>query len=369
MQVRRSYHVHPPGVVYAAVATLLGVGAINSQNNLLFILFGVALGALVVSGIISGMMMMGLRLERVLPATAQVGRPTRISYRLHNRNRISAAFALSIRELSGSFEGGPARAFAVHVPPRGSSTTQATLRCARRGELELGRVRVSTTFPFGIVMKSVGFDLPATLLVHPRIVPLRRDVLRALLARGAAERQLVRRRGAGLEFYALREYRPGDATRQIAWKASARTGALRSREMTAPGNRSLLLRITLDRIETPSGEPSSALERGLSLAASLVALAVQENVDVGLHLPQLAVLVKPAGGQRQLVRLLDALATIDASDARLLRACLPPPPAAPRGTASPPPLAGAGPAAAGAGAARFSANDLARLGLEREAAA
>ncbi|XOV76788.1 MAG: hypothetical protein ACFHWZ_08095 [Phycisphaerales bacterium] len=62
--VARRYHMHSGGVFYIVVTVLLGIGSINSQNNLLFIVFGVALGAMLVSGVVSGAMMMGLEVDR-----------------------------------------------------------------------------------------------------------------------------------------------------------------------------------------------------------------------------------------------------------------------------------------------------------------
>ena len=68
----------------------------------------------------------------------------------------------------------------------------------------------------------------------PRVSELRGDHEYALLATdhrlsqiGVLQRQ---RRGEGLDFHQLREYREGDTQRQIDWKATSRAGKLISRE-------------------------------------------------------------------------------------------------------------------------------------------
>src|ERR1041385_4840021 len=57
----RRYHFHGPGLVYILVTLFIAMGAINSQNNLLFAALGLAIGGLLISGIISGGALLGVR--------------------------------------------------------------------------------------------------------------------------------------------------------------------------------------------------------------------------------------------------------------------------------------------------------------------
>ena len=58
-ELKRRYHLHIPGFVYVALVLIIAVAAMNSQNNLLFWIFGVLFSGLLVSGILSGWMMLG----------------------------------------------------------------------------------------------------------------------------------------------------------------------------------------------------------------------------------------------------------------------------------------------------------------------
>ena len=97
-KITRQYHFAFGGVLYVAVTTLLMLGALNSQNNLLFAAMGVSIGGLVVSGILSGWALLGVRVERISVSNASVGRPMTLRYRVSNKNRFVPAFALVIEE-------------------------------------------------------------------------------------------------------------------------------------------------------------------------------------------------------------------------------------------------------------------------------
>ena len=51
---RRRYELHSPGILYLTITVFLAIGSINSQNNLLFIVFGLLAGGVVASGVLSG---------------------------------------------------------------------------------------------------------------------------------------------------------------------------------------------------------------------------------------------------------------------------------------------------------------------------
>ena len=84
--------------------------------------------------------------------------------------------------------------------------------------MTLERVRLMSFFPFGLVGRSLEFRLPVRILVHPEIRPVRRALLREAALGEVGGIRLARRPGAGEDFYSVREFRPGDSIRQVAWK-------------------------------------------------------------------------------------------------------------------------------------------------------
>jgi uncharacterized protein (DUF58 family) len=299
--------------MYVVVNLFLAVGALNSQNNLLFAALGVAIGGLLVSGVVSGWSLMGLRLEREPVGPGVVGRPLPIRYVLHNTNRFMPAFALHVEEVRTRREQrgwwgvfAPTRAFLAFVPPRGRARGEARAQPVRRGEARLRMVRVWSTFPFGLAKKSLTFELPETALIHPGTVRIRKGLLDSVTARSPAGTGSEAFPGHGEEFYGLREYTQGDSPRRIAWRSSARTGQLVVREHASPSPARLWVVLRLG----PEGTPSED-ERAVTLAAAVLREAEREGVAVGLAIPAGSVALMPRPGRRHVDRLLTSLAQLE----------------------------------------------------------
>jgi len=160
------------------------------------------------------------------------------------------------------------------------------------------------------------------LLVHPRIHPLRRDLLDALRGRAEGISELGRRTGAGGEFLGVREYRPGDSLRRLAWKRLAGTSRLAVVERSSGGPPRLRLVLDLGRrpeeIRVRTGEPPrDAEERAIELVASIAAAAIGIGFETGLDVVGVeASRIEPRSGRRTLERILDVLAGIDLSSPR-----------------------------------------------------
>jgi len=303
-------------VIYIIVTFFLAVGAINSQNNLLFASLGLAIGGLLVSGVLSGASLMGLRIHREPLEVLRVGRKTTIRYRVRNLNRVLPAFGLTITEVSGGgrdepnwprFARGP-RLFVPHIASRGEVDAAGVIEPRRRGLMTLGTVQAWTTFPFGLAKKSISIDCPESVVVHPVELPVRPGILRRLTVRAMSGVGAAVAPGMGDEFYGLREYADGDSPRWIAWRRSARTGQMVVRQNTTPTPRTLWLVLRLP------GAGEAETERAIALTAALVRSCVREGAAVGLAVPSHGVALPPRSSGRGVQVILDRLAVLDAAE-------------------------------------------------------
>jgi uncharacterized protein (DUF58 family) len=310
----RRYHFHSPGVAYAITTMVLVIGAINGQNNLLFWLFGLGVGGLIVSGILSGGALMRLTIERETPSPTSVGDQVVIRYRVSNRSRIFPAFGLVIEEMGPAKRGklgatwpkrltAPA-AFVPYVPARGSVVVEARVGALRRGPVTLGPMRISTTFPFGLAKKSMAFYQNTEFLVRPRMAPLKPGIIDGVSGRGEAGSRLRKTRG-GEEFYSLREYVPGDSMRAVAWRSTARRGHAVVREMASRPSRRLWVVMEL------SGLEDREVERVVSVAGAVCLRALDAGLEPGLALAGGRVLEPARSGRRHITYLLDSLGRLD----------------------------------------------------------
>ncbi|MGE3107061.1 MAG: DUF58 domain-containing protein [Phycisphaerales bacterium] len=328
-----------PGLIYVFVTVLVALGAFNSQNNLLFWAFGFSLSMLIISGILSGAMLMGVDVQRIGVDQPRAGEPATITYRVRNRNRFVPVFALLIAEvdatprsrlarfLSGGFRASRSRpapsqsppnpgwsdlltapvAFVGHVGPGHTAIARAGVLAQSRGVGRLRHILVSSSFPFGIMRKSLLFEQPEVFTVHPARQNVDPAVLRNSLRLGDRGATPTRRPGPGAEFFALRDYRPGDGIRAVAWRASARRGELLVRQPAAPAPLRIVVWLDLS--------PDSTLpdtERAISIAGSLLDLACERRLEVGIAVPAAGLYIAPREGRLHRARLLDELAGIDA---------------------------------------------------------
>src|SRR4051794_21595454 len=98
---RHSFDFSMTGSVYCVLMFFMGFAAMNSQANLLFGVFGLMIGILLISGAVSRMVLRRLTLQRGMPESMIVGVPAIITYELHNGKRFWPSLSVTVAELDG----------------------------------------------------------------------------------------------------------------------------------------------------------------------------------------------------------------------------------------------------------------------------
>jgi uncharacterized protein (DUF58 family) len=143
---------------------------------------------------------------------------------------------------------------------------------SRRGEYDVGPFTVVSGDPWSIVRRSVGVSAHATLLVRPRIHPVRRGF--ASFQRCGDSEAMTRQAGDD-QFFALRDYVLGDEPRSVHWRSSARSGHLVVKQRVAAATEGLLVVLDVDGSAYPSTDAFSEgfleerFEEAVEVAASL----------------------------------------------------------------------------------------------------
>ncbi|MFM7259435.1 MAG: DUF58 domain-containing protein [bacterium] len=340
---KRRTRVVRAGLVYAAVVLAIGIAAGSRPNNLLVWVFACLLAALVASGIVSGWMLMPLRAVRIEPRRGRVGEPLLVRYEIRNISRLFPAFDLHVveRDVSAATERGvkergakergakqrgatpassllPAgEAWILHVGPSDRVHAEAVFRPTQRGTARLSRFEVRSTFPFDLLQKTLIFTQSAEVLIHPEIRALRGDVLQRVTAGGIGGQRISGEAGGSDDFFGVREYRPGDSVRQIAWKRLAGTGKLASieRSRSVPPRVRVLLDLSraTSALRVGEGEDARTLEEdAIVLAASFLALADRLGYEYALSIagmPSPPVALRRGHFHRE--KLMSLLAAID----------------------------------------------------------
>lgn len=288
------------GTVFTGGTIAVGFAALNTGNNLLYLLLGAMLGFIAVSGWLSEQAIRALRIERRVPRATTVGRDAVLTYHVRNEKRRLPTMAVEIFE-----EGLSEPAFLSHVPAGGSVTVRSSNGFVRRGVYPLGTVTLATSFPFGLFRKERDLELPGEIVVWPRHdLPVRDPAPGA----GQVPRGGPSARGAAGwrgEYRSLRGYRAGDDPKDIHWKSSARMRepVVREYERGAAETRWICL--------DTRGAEGVAAERAVEIAASLAARCVAEQRPFGLAAA--GDVVGPGSDLGTLERALDVLARTEFS--------------------------------------------------------
>lgn len=158
------------------------------------------------------------------------------------------------------------------------------IRGGHRGQLQSLRLRCETDSPFGLLRHHRHVQISVDVWVLPRAHAIREHVLEEMLQLRPRGWELPQPSGPGDgEFYALREFRPGDAEQRVHPRLSARRGikVLRVFRGEAPP----LVRIVLDRHVplTQATFQGADFEEALRFAAGIVRALLQRSIPVELY--------------------------------------------------------------------------------------
>ena len=202
----------------------IGLAGMNTGNNLLYMVFGMMLGFITASGVISEMCLRGTEAEWIFPAELYAGTDTTVRIVLKNHKPKFPSMgirvtALCTDSLSGkSFE---ISANFMFTAALSNSFADARVNPPKRGNYHIQRVKIETEFPFGFFSKYASYETDDRFIVYPKLV--RNIAFSEILRRGERNVPLAVK-GRGESFWGMREFTLGDSPKSIAWKSSAGRG-------------------------------------------------------------------------------------------------------------------------------------------------
>ena len=205
------------GKFFVGITLGVGFAAINTGNNLLYLLLGLLLALIVVSSIMSELSLRHLTVVRRLPTRAQVGRAHVVEIEVFNHKERVPSYAIEVEDLRAGLPADK-RCFFLKVSPRSAQVAAYRRTPSRRGRDTHTGFRVATRFPFGLFEKSREIQSTGELIIYPAVDPV------AVQLQGGgrlAGGETSLGRGHGEEYLGLRAMRDGDDPRDIYWKKSA----------------------------------------------------------------------------------------------------------------------------------------------------
>lgn len=295
----RSLSVTREGKVFIGVLLVIGLAAVNTGNNLLYLVVAAMLSVIIVSGLMSETTLRGLRLRRSLPPFAYKGSPAYITLCVENRKRLFSSYSFSA---GGGHSRLSSQPYLVRLGPGESRELRIEYLFTERGLANLGPMRVSTRFPFGLFVKGKEEAGRQELLVLPSID--RGLAMDASAGASSAPSESHRAlRGSGDEFHGLREYGLTDDARHIHWKSAARKEQLLIKEFEGEAGKAVTI-----VFENRRGGTGAEFEELVDRAAATAAFHIWKGRPVGLK--TLGKSVPPRPGSPHLFELLSVLALV-----------------------------------------------------------
>ena len=274
---KMDYRITLEGWIYLGGIILVALAALNTGNNLLFLILASLIALLLMSGILSAITLSGIELRLVLPEHIFAGQPVRAMVELENEKLTLPSFSLRVEAAKAkNAQPVPLLDTPVYFPylPKQDRVQQTIpVKFPHRGVYRQEAFRVVTRFPFGFLQKARQLNLKTEALVYPSIEPSA-EYLEILTGVQDALESLSK--GPGQDLYALRDYLPTDSARHVHWKASARSGSLMVREFTRENDCRILLVLDphlpeeeFSQLKQGASSTNEHFERTVTICASL----------------------------------------------------------------------------------------------------
>jgi uncharacterized protein (DUF58 family) len=293
---RRRLYILPSrtGVGFGMLLILMMVAGLNYANSIALFLTFLLIGFTLISMHQCHRNLLGVQLVGAVAQPAFAQREGTLSLTFEN----SAAVA---RFQIGAGVG-DAAVTAADLPAHGIGRIELSVSAPKRGIVQIERLHLITTHPFGLFRSWTWVHAPIEMLVYPRpngMLPMPADYgtrsgVRSLTSAGSDE------------WLGLRPFRDGDSPRQVDWKAYARDAPLLVKEYSAAG--------TELRVFDFATLGNLGVEAQLEQLARWVVDAESNGERYGLRLPDQ--LIRPDRGPEHRHRCLAALAMFGLEDTR-----------------------------------------------------
>ncbi|MET7637601.1 DUF58 domain-containing protein [Streptomyces sp. NPDC005438] len=170
----------------------------------------------------------------------------------------------------------------LDVPARERRRLTTTLCPTRRGDRTAQRVTVRSLGPLGLAARQGSHRVPWTVRVLPAFESRRHLPAKLARLRELDGRTSVLTRGEGTEFDSLREYVPGDDTRSIDWRATARQSTVAVRTWRPERDRQIVVALDTGRASAGRVGDVPRLDAAMDAALLLSALATRAGDRVDL---------------------------------------------------------------------------------------
>lgn len=285
--------INKAGYIYILLTILIGFSAVNTGNNLLYIITSTLLGYMLISGVFGRRNIHQVTVSLHFPQECFAQTPVPVGVSVSNGSRFIPAFLIKITVENQQV------LFPI-IDAKSSTTEYLHMTFPKRGRYKVEDALVSSVFPFNFFNRFRRISINMELLIFPKLV-------KCSLERRSTERVPIKGErssdspGYDSDILSIRDYVEGDAIKYISWKATAKTGHLKTKEMATLQSPKII--IDLNKMKKLYD-----LETAISCAAYLVVKLIRSGNPVGILIE--SDVYKPDISYPHRIRILSVLALL-----------------------------------------------------------
>tara|TARA_Y100000994_G_scaffold121184_1_gene99585 strand:- start:24424 stop:25593 length:1170 start_codon:yes stop_codon:yes gene_type:complete len=209
----------------------------------------------------------------------------------------------------------------MNLGPGQTATIRYTVRCPLRGHYTIGPTSIRYRNSFNLFVSETSIGDRSDITVFPQVRDVEEALIRSDVPKMYTGATTLKTPGQGMEFYALREYFPGDSFRSINWKAFARTGELMVNEKTRDAVTDVFIILDTRDVARIGTVLKNPLEMGTVAAASIANYFIKRRDSVSLvTYGERMDFLPPETGDKQHYKVLSQLAAVESKGSMPLQA-------------------------------------------------
>ena len=264
------------GVIFMLLSLAIGAAAVNTGNNILYFIFSLMLGMIVISGMASRRILQGLQPTVQFPEHVFAGVANVCYVSVLNQKKRLPSIAIRFVIRDPKFTGVVRHFFFIRAKDHVSGYSRFLF--TKRGVYRLSEVELQSQFPFSFFLKIRRYSSDDVVRVYPRVFRISEDLLSRYVEGVIRESPY---RGDSQQLLHLRDYTNSDSSKRIHWKASAKAEKLLVKEYQKEQGQNLYL--YFDCYPDQRNDPT--LEKALSFLASLAFLFREKEMNARIVFP------------------------------------------------------------------------------------
>lgn len=258
------------GFFFILLSLIIGFAALNTGNNLLYIIFGITLSLVAISGVVSMINISAIDVNLDSHSDIFALTPGNLWITVKNNKKYIPSYSITINIQNRNY-------YLDKINSGKSENLRVKSFFKERGINNLPEISISTQYPFGFFKKWMSMNFrEKDVVVFPRIISVSKneDFLEISIGENSSKKD-----GKGDELKSLKEYHEGDNRKDIHWKISAKMNKLISKEYFNESNRNIKIDFN------PPALNNIELEKYISKKASTYLQLIKEGYDVEFAAP------------------------------------------------------------------------------------